>query len=70
MTPKKCEPLRADPSSYKRGSVAMVEKSDRKELERRLEQAKRMGAMAADPVTNERLRKLVQELEEQLRESE
>jgi hypothetical protein len=48
----------------------MDEKSDRKELERRLEQAKRMVAMPADPVTNERLRKLVQELEEQLRESE
>ena len=47
----------------------MVEKSDRKELERRLEQAKRMAAIA-DPVTNERLQKLVQELEEQLRESE
>jgi hypothetical protein len=46
------------------------EKRDRKELERRLEQAKRMAAMAADPLTNERLRKLVQELEEQLRESE
>jgi GAF domain-containing protein len=46
------------------------EKRDRKELERRLEQAKRMAAMAADAVTNERLRKLVQELEEQLRESE
>jgi hypothetical protein len=46
------------------------EKRDRKELERRLEQAKRMAAMPADPVTNERLRKLVQELEEQLRESE
>jgi hypothetical protein len=58
------------PSSYKRGSVAVDEKRDRKELERRLEQAKRMAAMAADPVTNERLRKLVQELEEQLRESE
>jgi hypothetical protein len=48
----------------------MDEKSDGKELERRLAQAKRMAAMAADPVTNERLRKLVQELEEQLRESE
>jgi CHASE2 domain-containing sensor protein len=48
----------------------MDEKSDRKELARRLEQAKRMVAMPADPVTNERLRKLVQELEEQLRESE
>ena len=59
----------AAPSSYKRGSVAKVEKSDRKELERRLEQAKRMAA-TADPVTNERLQKLVQELEEQLRKSE
>jgi hypothetical protein len=48
----------------------MDEKSDRKELERRLEQAKRMAVLPADPVTNERLRKLVQELEEQLRESE
>jgi hypothetical protein len=48
----------------------MDEKSDRKELERRLEQAERMAALPADPVTNERLRKLVQELEEQLRESE
>jgi hypothetical protein len=48
----------------------MDEKSDRKELERRLQQAKRMAAMSADPVTNERLRKLVQELEEQLRKSE
>ena len=47
----------------------MVEKSDRKELERRLEQAKRMAAIA-DSVTNERLQKLVQELEEQLRKSE
>jgi hypothetical protein len=44
--------------------------SYRKELERRLEQAKRMAAMPADAVTNERLRKLVQELEEQLRLSE
>jgi len=34
----------------------MVEKSDRKELERRLEQAKRMAAIT-DPVTNERLQK-------------
>ena len=46
------------------------EKSDRKELERRLEQAKRAAALGNDPVTDECLRKLVQELEEQLRESE
>ena len=44
--------------------------SDRKELERRLEQAKRMAAFAGDTVTNERLRKLVQDLEQQLRGSE
>ena len=48
----------------------MDDKSDRKELERRLEQAKRMAAFPADPVTNERLQKLVQELEEQLRKPE
>ena len=48
----------------------MDEKSDRKELQRRLEQAKRMAAFASDTVTNERLQKLVQELEGQLRKSE
>jgi hypothetical protein len=53
-----------------RGSVAMNEESDRKELQRRLEQAKRMAALLSDPVTDERLRKLVQDLEEQLREPE
>jgi hypothetical protein len=53
-----------------KGSVAMDDKSDRRELERRLEQAKRMAAFAGDTVTNERLQKLVQDLEEQLRKSE
>jgi hypothetical protein len=48
----------------------MDEKSDRKELERRLEQAKRMAACPSDAVTDERLQKLVQDLEEQLRKSE
>jgi hypothetical protein len=48
----------------------MIEKSDRKELERRLEQAKRMATLSSDTVTSERLQKLVQELEEQLRKSE
>src|SRR6266481_5599862 len=37
----------------------MIEKSDRKELERRLEQAKRAAALFNDPVTTERLQKLV-----------
>jgi hypothetical protein len=52
------------------GNVAMNEDSDRKELQRRLEQAKRMAALPLDPVTDERLQKLVQQLEEQLRKSE
>ena len=48
----------------------MNEKSDRKELERRLEQAKRAAALLNDPVTTERLLKLVKDLEQQLREPE
>ena len=48
----------------------MAESSDRKELERRLEQAKRIAGLALDPLTKERLQRLVQELEEQLRLSE
>ncbi|SHG54457.1 hypothetical protein [Bradyrhizobium erythrophlei] len=47
----------------------MDEKSDREELQRRLGQAKRMAAVPSDPVTMERLQKLVQQLEEQLRKS-
>jgi hypothetical protein len=46
----------------------MNEKSDRKELERRLGQAKRAAALHNDPVTTERLLKLVKDLQEQLRE--
>jgi hypothetical protein len=45
----------------------MTEKSDRKELERRLEQARRMLRQHDDPLTKERLGKLVRDLEEQLR---
>jgi hypothetical protein len=45
----------------------MVEKSDRKELERRLAQARRMAEEPVDPLTKERLEQLVQDLEEQLR---
>ena len=42
-------------------------KSDRKELERRLEQARRMAKEPNDPLTKERLEQLVRDLEEQLR---
>ena len=45
----------------------MTESSDRKELEKRLEQARRIADLALDPLTQERLQRLVQELEEQLR---
>jgi hypothetical protein len=45
----------------------MTEKSDRKELERRLEQARRMVREHDDPLTKERLSKLIRDLEEQLR---
>jgi hypothetical protein len=60
----------APSSSYWEECVAMIEKSHRKELERRLEQAKRAAALGNDPVTTERLQKLVKDLEEQLRLSE
>jgi hypothetical protein len=45
----------------------MIEKSDRKELERRLEQARRMARDHDDPLTKERLAKLIRDLEGQLR---
>jgi hypothetical protein len=45
----------------------MAETSDRKELERRLAQARRMAAQHVDSLTKERLQKLVSDLEEQLR---
>jgi hypothetical protein len=57
-------------SSYKKESVAKDDKSDRKEPERRPEQAKRMAAFSGDTVANERLQKPVQDLEEKLRKSE
>ena len=58
------------PRLTREGMFAMNEKGDRKELERRLEQAKRAAALLNDPVTTERLLKLVKDLEEQLREPE
>jgi DNA-binding ferritin-like protein len=44
----------------------MTEKSDRKELERRLEQARRIAKQAVDPLTKEQLERLIRDLEEQL----
>jgi hypothetical protein len=45
----------------------MALKSDRNELERRLEQARRMARQPVDPLTKERLDRLIRDLEEQLR---
>lgn len=39
---------------------------DRKELERRLEQSRRLAAEPSDPLTTERLRALIADIEEQL----
>jgi hypothetical protein len=48
----------------------MNEIGDRAELQRRLAQVKRMAAASFDPVTDERLQRLVRALQEQLRLSE
>jgi len=48
----------------------MNEKSDREELQRRLEQARRAVALLNDPLTTERLQKLIKDLEERLGEGE
>jgi CRP-like cAMP-binding protein len=48
----------------------MNEKSDREELQRRLEQAKRAAALLNDPLTTERLQKLIKDLEGRLGEGE
>jgi hypothetical protein len=53
--------------SYEKGSVAVTEKSDREELERRLEQSRRMLREHDDPLTKERLTQSILDLEEQLR---
>jgi hypothetical protein len=45
----------------------MLKKSDREELERRLEQARRMEKQPFDVLTQKRLEQLVRDLEEQLR---
>jgi hypothetical protein len=49
----------------------MVQKSDRRELQRRLEQIRRLSAwLPTNDVAHERLQRLALELEEQLRLSE
>jgi DNA-binding ferritin-like protein len=45
----------------------MTDKTGRKELEQRLEQARRLAGSANDSLTKERLAQLIRDLEEQLR---
>lgn len=45
----------------------MNQKNDREELERRLEQVRRLSSIDHDPVTKERMERLIRDLEEQLR---
>jgi TATA-binding protein-associated factor Taf7 len=52
------------------GVGALAQKDDRQELERRLEQSRRLAGEALDPVTQQRLKLLVQDLELQLRPSD
>jgi hypothetical protein len=46
---------------------AVRDDSDRKELERRLEQARRMSKEGLDLITKERLAQLIRDIEEELR---
>ena len=45
----------------------MADNSERKELERRLEQARRMASYQTDAVTKESLEKSIRDIEEQLK---
>jgi hypothetical protein len=53
--------------SYMNGDSEMTEKSDRKELEQRLAQARRLAREPVDALTKERLAGLIRDIEEQLR---
>jgi hypothetical protein len=46
----------------------MTEENDRKELERRLEQVRRLTNSINDPLTKERFEELARDIEEQLKQ--
>jgi hypothetical protein len=61
---------RAVPSSYREEVCAVMDQQrDREQLERKLEQCRRLIGVASDPTTSVRLAKLVDELEHCLREA-
>ncbi len=61
---------RAVPSSHREEVCAVMDQQrDREQLERKLEQCRRLIGVASDPTTSVRLAKLVEELEHCLREA-
>jgi hypothetical protein len=61
---------RAVPPSHSRECAVMDQQRDREQLERKLEQCRRLLGAASDPTTSIRLAKLIEELEHSLREAE
>jgi DNA-binding ferritin-like protein len=51
------------------GGRVMNNKSEREQLEKKLEQVRRMAAQASDRTTTERLTELIDELEGRLRDT-
>jgi hypothetical protein len=58
------------PSSHKEECAVMDQQRDREQLERKLEQCRRLSGAASDPTTSIRFAKLIEELEHSLREAE
>ncbi len=48
----------------------MDQQSDREELNKKLEQCRRLSREASDPITKVRIAKLIEELEHAMRQSE
>jgi len=61
---------RAVPPSHKEECAVMDQERDREQLERKLEQCRRLSGAASDPTTSIRFAKLIEELEHSLREAE
>ena len=61
---------RAVPPSHKEECAVMDQQRDREQLERKLEQCRRLSGAASDPTTSIRFAKLIEELEHSLREAE
>jgi len=54
----------------KTGARTVMDQSDRRQLERKLEQCRRLSVLTYDSTTSVRLAKLIEELEHSLREDQ